>query len=494
MCGIVGIFSHHSVAAELHDSLIHLQHRGQDAAGILTCNERFYLKNGLGLVREIFVPDDIASMRGTMGIGHTRYPTAGGYNLADVQPLWVGSPRGIALAHNGNLVNYKELADYITKVKHRHLNSSIDSEVLLYLLAEGLTENVQTDDEGDAYFEVICNTINNIHAQAQGSYSVVSVVIGKGLIAFRDPFGIRPLVMGERINQDGKKEYIFASETTMFYSLGFSPLGDVQPGEVVYVNRDGTLRRRTLATKAFSPCIFEYVYFARPDSTINDIGVYRSRLHMGQNLARRWREEHPDLIPDVVIPVPFTSNTAALSFAHELGVRYSEGLYKNPFIGRTFIMPEVSQRSASVRYKLTPQRSEIEGNKVLILDDSIVRGTTSREIVKMVREFGAKEIYFVSACPPIKNPCFYGIDIPSRAQLIAAHDTEAEIRDYLGVDELMYQTIADLKEAINRRLDVQIDNPCMACMDGRYVTGAIDETKIKSMEIQRYSKRDEVAS
>jgi amidophosphoribosyltransferase len=490
MCGIVGIFSHETVAAELHDSLIHLQHRGQDAAGILTCNERFYLKNGLGLVREIFVPDDIASMRGTMGIGHTRYPTAGGYNLADVQPLWVGSPRGIALAHNGNLVNYKELAAYITKVKHRHLNSSIDSEVLLYLLAEGLNENPQADAEGAEYFDVICNAIKNIHSQAQGSYSVVSVVIGKGLIAFRDPYGIRPLVMGERII-DGKKDYIFASETTMFYSLGFTPVGDVQPGEVIYVNRAGDLHRRIIDSKPFTPCIFEYVYFSRPDSTINDIGVYRSRLHMGQNLARRWRAEHPDLVPDVVIPVPFTSNTAALSFAHELGVRYSEGLYKNPFIGRTFIMPEVSQRSVSVRYKLTPQRSEIEGNKVLIVDDSIVRGTTSREIVKMVREFGASEIYFVSACPPIKNPCFYGIDIPSRTQLIAAHNTIEETRDYLGVDELMYQNVEDLKEAINRRLDVQIDNPCMACMDGRYITGGIDEAKIKSMESARHAKLEE---
>jgi amidophosphoribosyltransferase len=492
MCGIVGIFSHDSVAAELHDSLIHLQHRGQDAAGLLTCNERFYLKSGLGLVREIFKPEDIVSMRGTMGIGHTRYPTAGGYNIADVQPIWVGSPRGIALAHNGNLVNYKELAQHITNVKHSHLNSSIDSEVLLHLLADGLGATTPQDAEGDDYFKVICQAVKNLFTQAKGSYSIVSVIIGKGLLAFRDPHGIRPLVMGERTNKSGKKEYIFASETTMFYSLGFTPVGDVQPGEVVYVNRAGELRRTILEAKTFSPCIFEYVYFSRPDSTINEIGVYRSRLHMGQNLARRWQEKYPELIPDVVIPVPFTSNTAALSFAHELGVRYSEGLYKNPFIGRTFIMPEVSQRSVSVRYKLTPQRSEIEGNKVLIVDDSIVRGTTSREIVKMVREFGAREIYFVSACPPIKNPCFYGIDIPSRAQLIAAHNSEEEICEYLGVDKLLYQTMGDLKEAINRRRDVQIANPCMACMDGRYVTGDIDEAKIKAMESERYARRDEV--
>jgi amidophosphoribosyltransferase len=491
MCGIVGIFSYDQVAAELHDSLIHLQHRGQDAAGILTCDERFYLKNGLGLVRKVFSADDITSMRGTMGIGHTRYPTAGGYNIADVQPLWVGSPRGIAIAHNGNLVNYKALADDITKVKHRHLNSSIDSEVLLYLLADGLNEHPQKTVEGDAYFEVVCQAIQGIHDQAQGSYSVVSAVLGKGLIAFRDPFGIRPLVMGERLNPHGKKEYIFASETTMFYSLGFTPVGDVQPGEVVYVNDHGQLYRRILAANTYAPCIFEYVYFARPDTTMNGVGVYRARLHMGQNLARRWQQLHPDLVPDVVIPVPFTSNTAALSFAHELGVRYSEGLYKNPFIGRTFIMSNVSQRSVSVRRKLTPQRSEIEGQIVLILDDSIVRGTTSREIVKMVREFGAKAIYFVSACPPIKNPCFYGIDIPSRTELIAAHDSEAAIRDYLGVDELMYQSTDDLQEAVNRDLSIKINQPCMACMNGCYITGGIDETHMQALEKQRHAHNNE---
>jgi amidophosphoribosyltransferase len=491
MCGIVGIFSHEPVAAELHDSLIHLQHRGQDAAGILTCNERFYLKNGLGLVREIFIPEDVLALRGNMGIGHTRYPTAGGYNIADVQPLWVGSPRGISIAHNGNLVNYKELVHEITQVKHRHLNSSIDSEVLLHMLAEGLENNANTPDEGDNFFASICGSVQNIFNKAEGSYSAVSVIIGKGLVAFRDPYGIRPLVMGERETSDGKKDYIFASETTMFYSLGFKPCGDVQPGEVIFVNRDGELRRKVLETKTFSPCIFEYVYFARPDSTINEIGVYRSRLHMGQNLAKNWQQKYPDIIPDVVIPVPFTSNTAALAFANEMGVRYSEGLYKNPFIGRTFIMPDGKQRTRSVRYKLTPQRSEIEGQKVLILDDSIVRGTTSREIVKMVREFGAKEIYFVSACPEIKNPCFYGVDIPSRSELIAANDSLEEIRNYLGVDKLLYQELDALVEAINHERPTPVKHPCMACMDGKYVTGGITESKIESSGNERDAQRSQ---
>lgn len=489
MCGIVGIYSHNQVAAEIYDSLIHLQHRGQDAAGILTCNERFYTKHGLGLVREIFTPDDVMQLHGNIGIGHTRYPTAGGYNIADVQPLWIGSPRGIALAHNGNLVNHKELAHEITQVKHRHLNSSIDSEALLHLFADGLDGGDYVSDEGEHFFKKICSAIKNVHQQVSGSYSVVSSIIGKGLVAFRDPHGIRPLVMGERVNADGTIDYIFASENTMFYALGFEPKGNVLPGEVVFVNREGKLFREITIKKEFTPCIFEYVYFARPDATLNEVSVYRSRLRMGQNLAKRWKEKYPDTSPDVVIPAPFTSNTAALSFAHEIGVRYSEGLYKNPFIGRTFIMPDGKQRSRSVRYKLTPQKTEIKDKKVLIVDDSIVRGTTSREIVKMVREFGAKEIYFVSACPPVKNPCFYGIDIPTRSELIAANASNDEIRKFLGADILLYQEIDDLVEAVTRRGDHHIERPCMACMDGWYVTGDINEQKISALEGQRLCQK-----
>lgn len=486
MCGIVGIFSHTPVAAELYDSLIHLQHRGQDAAGILTCSERFFLKQGLGYVREIFTPENIAYLKGNIGIAHTRYPTAGGYHIADVQPLWIGSPRGIALAHNGNLVNYQELDKDITQKKHRHLNSSIDSEVLLHLLADGLEGKNNIADDGTDFFTTVCSAVHDIFSIVKGSYSVVSTIIGKGLLAFRDPHGIRPLVMGERINPNGSKDYIFASETTMFYALGFELVDDLKPGEVVFVNRDGHVFRKALTYKKFTPCVFEYVYFARPDSTLNAVSVYRARLRMGQNLAKRLKETYPDIIPDVIIPAPFTSNTAALSFAHELGVRYSEGLYKNPFIGRTFIMPDGQQRSRSVRYKLTPQKTEIKDKKVLILDDSIVRGTTSREIVKMVREFSAKEIYFVSACPPIKHPCFYGIDVPSRTELIAAKYSLEEVRTFLGVDKLLYQEMDDLVEAVTRRGNHHIDTPCMACMNGCYVTGDIDEDKMTAWETMRH--------
>lgn len=489
MCGIVGIFSHEPVAAELYDSLIHLQHRGQDAAGILTCDERFYPKHGLGLVREIFTPQDILPLKGNVGIAHTRYPTAGGYSEADIQPLWIGSPRGIALAHNGNLVNYPELAHDICHRQHKHLNSSIDSEALLLMLADNLAIGSYTDHDDEQFFEQLCFAVKNIYDRVQGSYSVVSIVIGKGLVAFRDPHGIRPLVWGERKREEGASDYIFASETTPFYALGFEPMGDLQPGEVAYVNKAGKLFKRVISAKEFAPCVFEYVYFSRPDSSLDGVSVYRSRLRMGQNLAKQWKQQYPDFIPDVVIPAPFTANTAALSFAHELGVRYSEGLYKNPFIGRTFIMPNQKARSRSVRYKLTPQRTEIENKKVLIVDDSIVRGTTSREIVKMIREFGAQEIYFVSTSPPIKHPCFYGIDMPSRTELIAANSTNEQICEFLGVNKLLYQTQEDLIEAVTRKGQHHIKRPCMGCMDGKYVCGNITEEKIQHLEEKRQAER-----
>jgi amidophosphoribosyltransferase len=485
MCGIVGIHSRDPVAAELYDSLIHLQHRGQDAAGMITCDSRFYPKHGLGLVREIFVPADMPVLKGNMGIAHTRYPTAGGYSEADIQPMWIGSPRGIALAHNGNLVNYPELADEIRNKQHRHLNSSIDSEALLHLLADNLAMGQYVEHDGTAFFDQLCKSVKVIYDRVQGSYSVVGMVIGQGLIAFRDPHGIRPLVWGERKHADGASDYIFASETTAFYALGFEPMGDLAPGEVAFVNAEGKLFRRVLTDAEFRPCVFEYVYFARPDAVLNGVSVYRSRLRMGQNLAQQWKKKFPDIVPDVVIPAPFTANTAALSFAHEIGVRYSEGLYKNPFIGRTFIMPDQAARSRSVRYKLTPQKTEIENKKVLVVDDSIVRGTTSREIIKMIREYGAEKIYLVSSCPPIMNPCFYGIDIPSRRELIAATHTEQQIRDYLGVDALLYQSQADLVEAVTRRGDHNIVKPCMACMDGEYVCGNITEAKISDLEQKR---------
>jgi amidophosphoribosyltransferase len=486
MCGLVGIYSHQPVASELYESLIHLQHRGQDAAGILTYDQKkFYIHHGLGLAQKIFTPKRLSELKGTLGIGHVRYPTSGGYTKTDVQPLWIGNPRGIALAHNGNLSNYQELAEKICLKQHKHLNSSIDSEVLLMMLADQLANSLENEESNEAFFDLLAQAVLHIFEQVKGAYSIVSLIMGRGLIAFRDPHGIRPLVWGTRRNLDGTTDTIFASETTPFYALGFKPEGDIRAGELVYIDCFGTLHRRLLKTAEFRPCVFEYVYFARPDATLNGVNVYQARLRMGKNLAEQWRKEYPNLKADVVIPVPFTANTAALAFAQELDLPYSEGLYKNPFIGRTFIMPNPKTRSRNIRYKITPQRAEIENKIVIIVDDSIVRGATSREIVKMVREFGAKKIYFVSTAPALKNPCFNGIDIPSHKELIAANHSEQEIADYLGVDALLYQSLDALVEAVNYQAKHQIKKPCMSCMDGDYFCKQITSEKMRQLELQR---------
>ena len=489
MCGIAGIYSLKPVAAELYDSIIHLQHRGQDAAGIMTYDDRMHKEKGMGLAKEIFNEENIKLLTGNIGISHNRYPTHGGFSHGEVQPFWTSVPYGIALGHNGNLTNYNELAAEVTKEETRYLNTTSDSEVLLHLFADELHQDVppQTNEE---FFDLLCEAVTNIFNKVKGAYSVTSLIIGKGLVVFRDPQGIRPLVKGERPNGNGGKDYIFASENTMFYALGYKPKGTVLPGELIYVDESGKVFSKRLIKKEFNPCIFEYVYFARPDATLNDVSVYRSRLRMGQNLAEAWKKKYPDTVPDIVIPAPSTANTAALSFAHELGVRYSEGLYKNTFIGRTFIMPGQAERKKSVKYKLVPQELEIRDKKVMIMDDSIVRGNTSREIVRMLRDFGAKKVYFASACPPVKSPCFYGVDMPTRGELIAGNMNVDEIEKFLEVDTLLYQEIDDLVEAVTRKGDHHIDTPCMACLNGHYVANDIDEATIKSMETQRLHDRN----
>ena len=489
MCGIAGIYSHKPVAAELYDSIIHLQHRGQDAAGIMTYDDRMHKEKGMGLAKEIFSKENIKLLTGNIGISHNRYPTHGGFSHGEVQPFWTSVPYGIALGHNGNLTNYNELAAEVTKEETRYLNTTSDSEVLLHLFADELHQDIppQTNEE---FFELLCEAATNIFNKVKGAYSVTSIIIGKGLVVFRDPQGIRPLVKGERSNGNGGKDYIFASENTMFYALGYEPKGTVLPGELIYVSEEGEVFSRRLVKKEFNPCIFEYVYFARPDATLNDVSVYRSRLRMGQNLAETWKKKYPNKTPDIVIPAPSTANTSALSFAHELGVRYSEGLYKNTFIGRTFIMPGQAERKKSLKYKLVPQELEIREKKVLIMDDSIVRGNTSREIVRMLKDFGAKEVYFAVACPPVKSPCFYGVDMPTKGELIAGNMDEEETEEYLDVDALLYQRIDDLVEAVTRKGDHHIDTPCMACLNGNYVANDIDDSKITEMETMRNNDRN----
>ena len=489
MCGIAGIYSHKSVAAELYDCIIHLQHRGQDAAGIMTYDDRMHKEKGIGLAKEIFNEENMNLLTGNIGISHNRYPTHGGFSHGEVQPFWTSVPYGIALAHNGNLTNYQELAEEITKQDSRYLNTNSDTEVLLHLFADQLHED-KPPESSEEFFKLLCGAVSTIFNRVKGAYSVTAMIIGKGLVVFRDPNGIRPLVKGERSNGNGGKDFIFASENSMFYSLGYEPKGTVLPGELIYVNNEGQVFNRRLGQKEFNPCIFEYVYFARPDATLNDVSVYRARLRMGQNLAQAWKEKHPEKNPDIVIPAPSTANTAALSFAHELGVRYSEGLYKNTFIGRTFIMPGQVERKKSVKYKLVPQELEIRDKKVLIMDDSIVRGNTSREIVRMLRDFGAREVYFAVACPPVKSPCFYGVDMPTRDELIAGNKSEKEIEKYLEVDTLLYQEIDSLVEAVTRKGDHHIDRPCMACLDGQYVGNDVDDAKMDEMETMRENDRN----
>ncbi len=474
MCGIVGMICRSPVATELYDSLIQLQHRGQDAAGIVTCNERMHFKMGLGLVRDIFQDRHMARLEGTMGIGHTRYPTSGSKSSADeVQPFWTSVPNGIAIAHNGNIVNAAELREEVTQRRKRYVNTNSDSEILMQLFASALQEKLGDRQEpgldDDRFFDAVVESTSELARCVEGSYSVVGLIKDRGLLAFRDPYGIRPLVMGTRHAPDGSAEYIVASEDTMFHMLDFKMVRDIEPGEVVLIAHDGTVRRRSNVKSSHHPCVFEYVYFARPDAMINTVSVYRSRLRMGTFLGKRWKETYGTLRPDVVIPAPSTSNTMALAMAKELGCDYSEGLYKNPFIGRTFIMSDQVQRRQSVRYKLSPQRLEISGKVVLIVDDSIVRGTTSQEIVAMVRSYGAKAIWFASACPPVTQPCCYGVDIPTHAELIAYHHDVEEIRRHLDVEILFYQRIDDVLASVTDEAAIKLDTPCHACLGGPYV-------------------------
>ena len=473
MCGITGIYSHNSVASELYESIVHLQHRGTDAAGIMTYDDRMHKEKGMGLARDIFTKDNLSLLTGNIGISHNRYPTHGEFGHGEIQPVWTSVPFGIGMAHNGQITNYDELVEQVTTKEKRYLNTTSDTEVILHIFAEELNRN-GNPDSSEEFFEVLCDAVSSLFTRVRGAYSITSLIVGKGLVVFRDPRGIRPLVRGERVNEKrwpstGGTDYIFASENTMFYSMGYEPTGNVLPGELIYVDNDGKLFSKRLVKEEFNPCIFEYVYFSRPDAILNDVSVYRSRLRMGQNLAEAWKKKYPDVVPDIVIPAPSTANTSALAFAHEIGVRYSEGLYKNHFIGRTFIMPGQEERKRSVKHKLVPQRTEILDKKVMIVDDSIVRGNTSKEIVKMVKDFGAKEVYFVSACPPVQFPCYYGVDMPTRDELIASSKSIENIKNTLGVDILMYQEIEDLVEAVTRRGDHHIENPCMACLDGHYV-------------------------
>jgi len=481
MCGILGIFGYSEVNQALYDGLTALQHRGQDAAGIVTCDDegKFCLRKDNGLVKDVFHTRHMLRLKGNMGIGHIRYPTAGCSTSAEAQPFYVNSPFGIALAHNGNLTNTKVLKEELFQSDRRHLNTNSDSEVLLNILAHELEKTGQLALEAKDIFEAV----SQVHRRCNGAYAAIAVISGVGILAFRDPNGIRPVVIGQRPTGKGT-EYIIASESVAIDSLGFELDRDLAPGECVFIDINGNRYTQQCADAPISsPCIFEYVYFARPDSIIDGISVHKSRMRMGVRLARKIKHDFPDHDIDVVIPIPDTSRSAALELANELGVIYREGFIKNRYIGRTFIMPGQQQRKKSVRQKLNPIHLEFKDKNVLLVDDSIVRGTTSQQIIQMARDAGARKVYFASAAPPVRYPNVYGIDMPSANEFVAHNRNIEEIREELGADWLIYQELEDLIKSINKKKTVERFDT--SCFNGEYITGDIDESYLYYVDALR---------
>jgi amidophosphoribosyltransferase len=478
MCGIIGIVSRDSVNQSLYDGLTVLQHRGQDAAGIVTSEEgRLHLRKDTGLVRDVFHTRHMIRLRGNMGIGHVRYPTAGCASSAEAQPFYVNSPYGVSLAHNGNLTNTEELKRDLFREDLRHINTDSDSEVLLNVFAHELQQLGKLRIDQEDVFQAVAR----VHQRCRGAYAVVAMITGYGIVGFRDPHGIRPLVFGKRETELGQ-EYMIASESVALDLLGFELMRDVAPGEAVFIDLQCRLyARQCAAAPVYSPCIFEYVYLARPDSMIDSVSVYKARLRMGEKLARKILRERPRHDIDVVIPIPDTSRTAALPLAVELGVKYREGFIKNRYIGRTFIMPGQAERKKSVRQKLNAIDLEFRGKNVLLVDDSIVRGTTSRQIIQMAREAGASKVYFASAAPPVRYPNVYGIDMPSVHELIAHGRTEQEVAAAIGADWLVYQDLKDLVDAV-RRGNPHITQFDTSIFDGRYVTGDVNQGYLEHLE------------
>ncbi|MEE9332265.1 MAG: amidophosphoribosyltransferase [Methylophilaceae bacterium] len=482
MCGIIGLVGKNPVNQLLYDGLLVLQHRGQDAAGIVTCEgNTFFMHKSNGLVKDVFQTRHMRSLLGNAGIGHARYPTAGCSSAAEAQPFYVNSPFGIVLAHNGNLTNSEQLKSEMFRQDLRHINTTSDSEVLLNVLAH---EIEITSKSAVLNTDMAFDAVEAVHKRCKGAYAVVAMIAGFGLLAFRDPQGIRPLVIGKLETEKGT-EYIVASESVALDVLGFTLMRDVEPGEAVFIDMDGNLFSRQCAQKPkLTPCIFEYVYLARPDSMIDGVSVYQTRLDMGESLAKKIKREWGDVDIDVVIPIPDTSRPSALQVGIALGLEYREGFIKNRYIGRTFIMPGQALRKKSVRQKLNPISVEFKGKNVLLIDDSIVRGTTSKQIIQMARDAGANKVYFASAAPPVCFPNVYGIDMPSRDELLATGRTDEEICQEIGADGLIYQDL-DALEATITALNPALTDFDSSCFDGDYVTGDVDTNYLNYIEALR---------
>lgn len=485
MCGIVGMVGTAPVNQDIYDALLLLQHRGQDATGIATAESNGVMHNAKaqGMVREAFRTRDMRALLGNVGLGHVRYATKGtASNEEEMQPFYVNAPYGIILIHNGNLTNTRELTADMAKRDRRHLNSSSDTELLLNVLAGELQNTTSTVDlDPERVFEAVERT----HERIEGAYAVIAVIAGYGLLAFRDPFGIRPLILGRRPSTvpgaEGRDEWVVASESLVLENGDYEIVREVEPGEAVFITTEGELHTKQCAAETtLAPCAFEYVYLARPDSIMNGISVYESRLRMGDRLADTIAKHVPMDKIDVVMPIPDSSRPAAMEVARKLGIEYREGFYKNRYVGRTFIMPGQAVRKKSVRQKLNAMSTEFQGKNVLLIDDSIVRGTTSKEIIQMARDAGASSVTFASAAPPVRHPHVYGINMPSRHELIAHGRTIPEIAEVLGCDHLVYQEVDDLKAAITE--GSAIEDLDMSCFDGRYVTGTVSDEYLAWVE------------
>jgi amidophosphoribosyltransferase len=482
MCGIAGVVAKQAVNQEVYDALTMLQHRGQDAAGIITNEgDRLFLHKDNGLVRDVFNKDEhMIRLRGNMGVGHVRYPTAGCFTSAEAQPFYTNTPFGICLSHNGNLTNADTLKQELFAGDRRHLNTDSDSEVLLNVFAHELMMCATLRVTPDDVFEAV----SRLHERARGAYACVALISGYGIVGFRDPFGIRPAVYGKRHGPHGI-DYMIASESVALDSAGFELIADIAPGEAVYITIDGKLHKRQCAQNpVYSPCIFEHVYLARPDSVMDGIYVYKARLRMGEKLGDKILREWPDHDIDVVIPIPDTSRVAGAEVALRLGVKYREGFVKNRYIGRTFIMPGQAQRKKSVRQKLNAIGIEFSGKNVLLVDDSIVRGTTSKEIIQMARDAGARKVYFASAAPPVRFPNVYGIDMPTSSELVAHGRNNRELEEVLGADRLIYQDLEDLIDAV-RHKHSKIQGFDTSVFTGKYVTQDVSADYLNQLELFR---------
>ena len=477
MCGFIGVIGSDSAAHEIYDGLHAVQHRGQDAAGIVTYDGRFHVKKGEGLVRDIFSAANMERLRGGLGVGHVRYPTVGSGGGEDAQPFSVNYPYGIVMAHNGNVANYDELKTELAGQGRRHLYSGCDVEVLLNVFADALARQGGEEFSLAAYHAAV----REVYRRVRGAYSVVGYVAGRGLFAFRDPYGIKPIAVGRR-ERAGQVAWAVASESVVLETLGYELLPPDPPGSALFVDADGGVHRAQLAEPQHHPCVFEFVYFARPDSHLEGISVYRARLAMGRRLARTFRE--CGLRADVVVPVPDSARTAAMALAQELELPYREGLVKNRYVGRTFIMASDGERRSSVRRKLNPIVEEFQGKDVLLVDDSIVRGHTSRQIVQLARGAGARRVMFASTAPPLVHPCVYGIDMSTRREFIARGRTDAQVADAIGADAVIYQTLDDLVGAV-REQRPEVERMCTACFSGDYPTGDITSAMLLQIEEER---------